>query len=167
MWDKIGQILGYLAVVAFVMSYQEKDKKRLLFFQTAAVVLLCIHYALIGAWSGLILNLVCLVRNFIFANSDKKPFQNKAWPYLLSGMIVLLGVLTCEAWYSVFLIVALAVNTVFLAKENTNTVRVSVLFTCPMIFIYNAFAGSVGGMINEAITILSAIVGLVRHGKKK
>ena len=167
MWDKIGQVIGYIAVVAFVFSYQAKEKKRLLFLQTVAVVLLCVHYALIQAWSGLALNLVCLVRNFIFDNTDKKAFRSKWWPYILAGAIVVVGVLSWEAWYSLLLIIALAVNTVFLANPNANTVRKSILFTCPLILIYNLCAGSIGGAINEAISILSAVIGLIRHDKKK
>ena len=166
MWETIGQIIGYLAVAGFVLSYQAKEKKRLMFFQIVAVTLLCTHYGLIQAWSGLALNLVCLVRNFVYANAHKKPFQSKAWPYILAGIIVVVGVFTWEAWYSIFLLIALAVNTVFLANPNANIVRKSILFTCPMVFIYNAFAGSIGGMINEAISIASAIVGLLRHREK-
>ena len=167
MWETIGQIIGYIAVAAFIISYQAKEKKRLLFFQTVAVVLLCVHYGLIQAWSGLALNLVCLVRNYIFSNAHKKPFQHKAWPYILAAVIVVVGIVTWEKWYSLFLIIALAVNTVFLAHPNANTVRGSVLFTCPMILTYNACAGSYGGAINEAISILAAIIGLIRHGRKK
>ena len=167
MWDKIGQIIGYIAVIAFIFSYQAKEKKRLLFWQTLAVVLLCVHYGLIEAWSGLTLNLVCLVRNFIYANRDKKLFESKAWPYMLAGIIAVVGVLSWEAWYSLLLITALAVNTVFLENPNANTVRKSILFTCPLILIYNLFAGSIGGAINEGFSILSAIVGLIRHGRKQ
>jgi hypothetical protein len=167
MWYIIGKILGYLAVLAFIVSYQAKEKKRLLLFQTVATALLCFHYGLIQAWSGLALNLVCLARNFILDKTDKKAFQSKWWPYILAGAIVVAGVFSWEAWYSLLLIIALAVNTVFLANPNANTVRKSVLFTCPLILIYNLFVGSYSGAISESISILSAIVGLIRHGKKK
>ena len=167
MWyHKLGQIIGYLAPLAFIISYQAKDKKRLLFFQTTAVVLLCVHYALIEAWSGLALNIVCLARNYVFSNPHKT-FRYKVWPYIFAVLITVVGLLSWESWYSIFLIVALAFNTIFLAQPNANVVRASILFSSPLILTYNVFVGSVGGIINESVSILSAIIGLIRHGQKQ
>ena len=167
MWKTIGQILGYIVVVIFILSYQAKEKKQLLFLQTLSTGLMCVHYALLGAWSGLTLNLVCLVRNYAYANTHKKPFSYTWFPYFLAAAIVGVGICSWEGWYSIFLIVALAVNTVFLSAQKANTVRVSVLFTCPMILTYDVFAGSIGGAINEAVSTISAIIGLIRHREKK
>jgi hypothetical protein len=61
----IGQIMGWLAAILTFASYQCKDHKKLIAVQTLSTLSICISYLFLNAWSGMLLNIVCLARNFI------------------------------------------------------------------------------------------------------
>ena len=53
----IGQIIGVIAVAGTFVSYQTKTQKQLLIVNMIATALFCVHYMLLGASSGMVLNL--------------------------------------------------------------------------------------------------------------
>jgi hypothetical protein len=160
MWYIIGQIIGGIGVMLFFISYLCKTQKRLLFLQILGNAVMVLHFFLIGAKSGYILLIAGTIRNIIFYFSDNKYLSWKGIPYILAGIIVGLGFLSWEAYYSLFIIVGLGLNTVFLSVKNVNILKASVILTSALIFTYDAFAFSISGMINEAMAIVGAIIGL-------
>jgi hypothetical protein len=161
--ELIGQCFGIAAFAIAFLAYQAKTSKKLLIVQTGAILCFCIHYALLGAMTGFALNVVCLVRNIIFSNRDKKIFSSKLWPYVLGLVIIMIGIFTWESWYSILLIIALSVNTVCMSLPTSQGIRISLLVTCPLAFVYNIFVFSVGGLVNESLSIISSVIGIVRY----
>ena len=165
--EVIGQCFGIAAFVIAFLAYQAKTSQRLLVIQSGAILCFCIHYALLGAITGFALNVICLMRNVIFANKSKKIFSSKLWPYILALITVVIGIFTWEDWYSILLIIALAVNTVCMALPTSQGIRISLLVTCPFALVYNIFVLSIGGMVNESLSIISSVIGIVRFNKDK
>ena len=54
----IGQIFGIIAIILGFVSYQMKTQKQLLICQTTVSLVFCIHYLLIGATTGMAMNVV-------------------------------------------------------------------------------------------------------------
>ena len=163
----IGQAVGIIAFVVMFGAYQMNTSKKLLFVQTSAIVCFCIHYLLIGAYTAFALKCVGVVRNIVFYNKDKRFFSWKAWPYIFSAVMIVLGVLTWEAWYSILLIAGLAVNTVCMSLQSSQSIRKSLLFTCPPVLVYNICEASYGGVINESLSIISSTIGIIRYKKNQ
>lgn len=163
----IGQIIGVIAVAGTFVSYQTKTQKQLLIVNMIATALFCVHYMLLGASSGMVLNLFAIVRNIIYCNRDKKPLSHPAVPYILGFIIMVLGATSWQGWYSLFIIVGLVINTVIMSYDDNQLIRKSILLTSSLILIYNLFIFSVGGMINETVAIVSSIVGILRTRKAK
>ena len=164
--ELVGQCFGIMAFIIAFLAYQAKTSKKLLMVQSAAIFCFCVHYLLLNAITGFALNVVCLIRNIIFFNNDKKVFSSKIWPYALALVTVIIGIFTWEAWYSILLIVALAVNTVCMSLPTSQGIRISLLVTCPPALVYNICVLSVGGIINESLSIVSSIIGIIRHSEK-
>ena len=61
MKDVIAQVLGILALVAMVLSYQQKDRKVLLWFQLVSNAIYGVHYGLIGASTMVVMSVVNVV----------------------------------------------------------------------------------------------------------
>lgn len=163
----IGQILGFAAAFLMFLSYQTKAPKKLLMIQNAGVCCIILHYLLIGAMSGFLLNIVCLIRNTVYYNSKRiKLFSHAACPYVLALLVGAAGAMSWQGAVSLLIIVALMINTVFMSFNNNQVLRISVIFTCIMILTYNFFVGSYGGMLNEGISIVSAIIGIYRYRKQ-
>ena len=165
--EQIGHILGFIAIGVFFLSYQIYDKKKLLLMQSIATGILSVQYLLLGAWSGFGLNLVCLLRNFFFYHRDKKCFSWKFWPVIFALLMAAASLFSWDGWHSLFIILGLMINTLCMGFLNSQGLRKSILLTCPMIIVYNAFEMSVAGIINESISIISAVIGILRFRKKK
>lgn len=158
-----GQILGWLAALLTFLSYQCKDHKKLIVVQTLSTLSICISYLFLNAWSGMLLNFVCLIRNFIIYRKDIKIFSYSFWPYVLAGVMGIMGAVSWQGPMSLLIIIALAVNTVFLYFPNVQNLRKSILLTSTMILIYNVYFNVWGGVVNEMIAITSSIIGLYRY----
>ena len=161
-----GQILGWVAALFTFISYQCKNHKRLLAVQTLAVVSICASYLFLGAWSGMLLNAVCLVRNFIIFRKDIKIFSYRCWAYILAGVMAAVGFLSWQGPISILMIVALTINTLFLYFPNVQNLRKSILVTSTMVIVYNAYFSVWGGVANEVIAISSSVIGLYRYRSK-
>lgn len=158
-----GQILGWLAALLTFLSYQCKDHKKLIVVQTLSTLSICISYLFLNAWSGMLLNFVCLIRNFIIYRKDIKVFSYSFWPYVLAGVMGIMGAVSWQGPMSLLIIIALAVNTVFLYFPNVQNLRKSILLTSTLILIYNVYFNVWGGVVNEMIAITSSIIGLYRY----
>ena len=121
-----GQILGWAAALLMFISYQCKEHKRLLVVQTASSLCICASYCLLGAWSGMLLNIVCILRNLIIYKKNLKIFSYSFWPYALAGVMVVVGALSWQGPMSLLMIVALAVNSVLIYFPNVQNLRKSI-----------------------------------------
>ncbi len=168
MWNIIfGQVFGIAATALTFLSYQANTKKWLLIIQSLGTLCTAISYLFLGATSGLILNIVCILRNIaFFFQKEGSPFHFISACGFAVAMIVL-GALFWQGWFSLLLIIALAANTFFLSFGKPQLLRKSILCTSTMVLIYNAFVFSLGGIVNEALAVISSFVGIIRYAKEQ
>ena len=72
------------------------------------------------------------------------------------------GAVFWEGYLSLILIVALVANTFFIALGRPQILRYSIIVTSTLCLIYNIVIFSIGGILLEAISVISAIVGAIR-----
>ena len=164
-----GQILGIAATLVITSAYQANTKKGMLMIQTPGVVVLCVSYLLLGAMSGFALNIACVIRNvcFIFVKEKTKAY------YVMTGVLMCivgaLGALSWEGYISLLMILPLVANTFFVALGIQQILRYSLVVTSTMCLIYNIIIPipSIGGIMLESITIISAIVGIIRFERSR
>lgn len=162
-----GQIFGWLAAILAFISYQCKTHTKLLAVQTFSTLSICISYLLLDARSGMLLNFICILRNFVIFKKDTKIFSYSFWPYVLAGVMAVMGLLSWQGPMSLLIIIGLTINTIFLYFPNVQNLRKSILLTSSMILVYNVYYTVWGGVVNELIAISSAIIGLYRYRKIK
>ena len=163
----IGQVLGIAATIITGISYQMNTKRSLLLVQTAATTCTCLAYLFLGAASGFMLNIVCIVRNVVFYFQKDSGKSHMAPAIMLAAVMVVLGFLSWQGPVSLLIIVALAANTVFLSFGDPQLLRKSILGTSSLVLTYNIFVFSLGGIANEALAILSSIVGILRFRQEE
>ena len=73
----VGEIAGYIAIVASVLIYQQKTRKNLLISKAVTDVLWIIHYFLMGGYTGAAVTCVALVREVVFFRSDWRSKNSK------------------------------------------------------------------------------------------
>ncbi len=162
----IGQAMGFIAVVLGFLSFQMRTQKQLLLVQTATTIAFCIHYYLIGATSGLMMNLLGIARNLAYYHKDKPIFSGKKCPIFFAVVMGVVGLLSWQGYYSIFVVLGLVINTVCLSFTDPQKIRKSILLTSPLVLIYDAFVLSIGGMIYESVVIVSSVIGILRYRKQ-
>ena len=167
----IGQILGVLGVVVLFLAYQMKDKKTLLLLQTLGIALFTTQYFMINALSGAVLNAVCLIRTIFFYLVEGKvkneKLKNYGLPFLFTVLVCVFGVFSWESWHSILVLLSLAIISFCTGACSPQNFRKSLLLTCSLALIYNVIVFSIGGMINEVTSMISALVGIIRHKKQQ
>jgi len=163
----VGQMMGFVAVVLGFVSFQMRTQKQLLVVQTATTIAFCIHYYLIGATSGLMLNLLGIVRNLAYYHKDKPLFSGKKCPIFFAVVMGIVGMLSWQGYYSIFVVMGLVINTVCLSFTNPQNIRKSILVSSPLVLAYDAFVLSIGGVIYESVVIISSIIGIIRYRQEK
>ncbi len=159
----LGQILSFVSFGIAFAVYQIKSKKRLLCVQTILVIVTSIHYFCLEAYPGMVMNLFCILRNVIYYRKDI--FKWKFTPIIVSLLMMLVGIFAATDMWSILVIAGLTINTYCLSFENTQHFRISILITSPLVLIYNIIVFSLGGILMEAISIISATIGIVRNFK--
>ena len=163
----IGQGFGVVAIALGFISFQLKTQGQLLLAQTATATVFCLHYALIGGFTGMAMNMVGIVRCVAFYFRNKKGSKSLFLPITFGVIMAIAGILTWEAWYSIFVVLGLVINSLCLAFSNPQNVRKSILVTSPMVIIYDVFVLSVGGIVYESVAIASSLIGIIRNTKRR
>ena len=150
MFEVFVQLLGGLGILCSFISFQCKNHKRILFFRTMNELLFGIQY------------FVGCVRNVIFTKRVEKGKKTGPFIALFSVLFSIFGVLTWQGPKSILIIVAKVLSTVAYGNKNTTIVRSIVLVTSSSWLVYNMFAGSIAGVLCEALTICSIVSALIR-----
>lgn len=161
------QLLGVLGFIFSVISFQQNTQKRIVFVQFLANVSFTIHFYLIGAYTGSILNGIAIIRSFVYCFKDKKWASSNIWIVIFSLAFVVAGIYTWEGPLSILPIVAMVLSSISFGIKNPKLVR-RIYFPCsPMWLIYNIAGHSIGGVLTESFAMISIIIGMLRFDRKK
>ena len=161
----IAQAFGIIAVILGFVSYQMKSRKSILLLQIATSVVFCVHYLLLGALPALVLNALGIVLKAVYILRNSK--NDKLLPVIFAITMGIAGTFSWQNTFSIFVILGLVINTLFLSSKNAQTIRYSILVTSPMVIVYNVAVLSFGGIIYESIAIISSVIGILRYRKEK
>ena len=156
------QITGVVALVLAVISFQQKTHKYILAFQLAANFAFVLHFGLLGAYTGAILNAVALFRSVVFVNKGKTWADNKLWLWLFCALSVVAGVVTWQNALSVLPILGMVCTTVAFWIKTPKYVRLCALPSSPLWLVYNFVSSAWGGVLTEVINMASIVVAIIR-----
>ena len=168
----ISQIIGLAAVGLYLLSYQLKNRKQIVWTTFFSNVLYVLQYILLGAFSGAVMDALCTVGSF-FAGKKHSP---KLRPYIKQiaaiNLLVIsaIGVAVAVAQHSLIELLPVA-GTLFqmggLWCENEQTIRKLGLCSAPFWLIYNYITQAYGAALGSVFVIVSAATALIRYRKKK
>lgn len=161
--ELIGHVLGFISVGLFFYSYQRTQKRKIMLIQTVATALSCVQYLLIGAFSGFALNIVCIIRNFVFYFRDKNQSTGLLTPVLFAVSMAIVSFFSREGTHSLLITMGLVVNTVCMGIFDAKDFRKTILVSSSLILVYNVFAFSYSGILSESISLISVIIGIIRY----
>ncbi len=160
----IAKLIGYAAMATVFCSLQVKNPKGTLWVMAAATGLFAIHFALLGAITGAILNTLNVIRNLAILFTDRTRLSGKiamgmvvpaffAAPFVFWAMGLSVGILD-------FVLGAImAVASYLFWSEKGNVIRIAHFFmVSPGWIVYNTVAGSLPGVVTECLNMLSVLL---------
>lgn len=164
--DFITALLGYVAFLVGIIAFQSNKQKHIVLLKAFTDICFGVQYILLGAYTGAATDLVGCIRNLIFA----KEFKRKSTQYIITAffiaIMIAIGIVTWDGYLTLLAIAGKLCTTISFSIKNTKYLR---LFTIPsglMWIIYNAVTGSVGGVLYEAMVIVSIIIAAYRYDRK-
>lgn len=160
--DLLIQLIGGAGIVASILSFQCKKHRHILLFRTLNELIFAIQYFLLGAYTGMVMNLIGCVRNTVFEKQVSRGKKSIVSSILFSGLFLGFGVLFWQGPVSILIIIAKIVSTFAYGNKNTTVLRGLILVTSTMWLIYNYSVFSIAGVLCETFTLLSLIIGVIR-----
>jgi hypothetical protein len=161
-----GQIVGICATLVSLAAWQVHTKRSVLFCQCVGNALWILHFFLIGAYVGSILNIVTLI--LVFSGTDNNQSHVKFYRVgaFFAGAAGFAVAAKFFDWHPALLdlcpftaviIYAIAVRLSDIGFRYVN------LLGRPLWLIYNIIHGSVGGTVTEIGLLASSIIGIIRY----
>jgi uncharacterized MnhB-related membrane protein len=185
------QIIGFIGIGMSLLAVQFNTHLKIMVFKSASSFLFCLQYFLMGAFTGMVMDVIGTIRNIVFAYNVRKGRSNTLWIIIFSILTAIIGISTIIltwqtlvdriGWISpdntVCFIVAVAVSiisivaklltTVAYAFKDAHKIRMTNLPSCSCWIIYNTVVFSLAGITNEVMCIISIIIAEIRFCKKK
>ncbi len=174
----IGMILSLLGMAVNIVSFQVKNKVPLLIMQTAGSTLFMISYAFSGGGIAIALNVLMLIRNFLFMFLSKKRGRAIiiAVVCLCVSYVITYVVYTVLAKeslqdniWNIVPVIAAFFGTISFANSNVNRLRAWKYGDSISWLTYNTHIGwgALGGILGEILNLISLTVGIIRFRDKK
>ena len=175
--EQIAMIFSILGMLVNIVSFQVKNKKPLLIFQTIGNVLFLISFVFNMSGIAVILNVIYVVRNFIYMKLDGK----KGKPMYITCAILCAAFLVAYAVYTSLAGLSLKENlwnfapvaasifgTLASACVDVNKYRMWKYGDSWCWFFFNARfgLGALGGIVGEVFNQISLTVGIIRYRKR-
>ena len=161
----ISQVFVIISYALLACTYFGKDKKKILIMSFGAVVCNAIAYSLLGAVSGVIMSFVAIARNIVFlVREGKEKAQYIDWLILivLSLVIIVFSCFTYAGVFSLFSGFGTLIYTYSAWQKSPNNYKILGVPASLCWIIYNAYVGSLFGIILESILFVFEIGGIIK-----
>ena len=173
----IAQFLGVFGMLCNVGSYQFRRRSVILFVQSCGAIFFAVHFFMLDAVSGCLLNIIAFFRAISFALDRRVKLPAP----LLNGIFIVLYLLSYAAAFLLFQkepspfhlvtellpVIAMIVSTVGFSRGSARAVRIYSAISSPLWLTYNVLSLSIAGACTELFSLSSAILGFLRHDRKK
>ncbi len=186
----IAQVIGVIAILANIYAVQKNTHFKIMFYKTAGSLLFALQYFLLGAYTGMAMDIIGSARNIVFAERVKK--KKSTTPYIiffailtfiLGGITILLSwqksIDNMNKWSQLFsikllLVILMSILSIF-AKiiscisygiDSPHIIRILNLVSSVCWIFYNFTFWSITGVLNEILVISSIIIAEFRFKNK-
>lgn len=156
------QLIGFVGLVMAVIAYQMKTQKKIVTVQIIGCSFFALHFFLLNAYTGAILNLIAAIRSVVFSNKDKKWAKSMWWVVFFSAASIVAVGFAWEGWLSLLPMAGMVLTTISWRIDKASLVRLISLPSSPLWIIYNAVNKSSAGVLTEIFVMTSIISAMIR-----
>ena len=168
----ISQIIGLFAVGLYLLSYQLKKRKAIVWTTCISNALYVTQYILLGAFSGAVMDFLSTVSSFFATKKNahrlKRHIKLIAFLNLLfiAAAGVAIAVVQRDA-VELLAVVGALLQTGGLWCDNEQTIRKFGLASAPFWLCYNFISQAYGAALGSVLAIVSVIISIIRYRNKR
>ena len=163
----IGHFIGICAALLSFFTYIQKTRKQVVFIKLSCDCLWCLHYFLIGAFSGGAINIVNITRDtVVYHREDKAWAKSKLWLIAFLIFTVVSGLLSWQGYISLLPTIGSVFGVLGIYQSEPRKISLVTLPGIILWLIYSIFVFSPQSIICNIISIASVIISLLRPKTK-
>lgn len=168
----ISQIIGIAAVALYLLSYQLKKRRQIVWVTCVSNALYVTQYILLGAFSGAVMDFLSTVSSFFAAEKNSPRFRRYARVIAISNLIIIAAAGLTIAFVQrdpleLLPIAGALLQTGGLWCNNEQTIRRFGLASAPFWLVYNFLSQAYGASVGSLLAIVSIITAMVRYRKSR
>jgi len=163
----LAQIIGFLIVPMAIFKFQSIQKKNVLRWNAAIGGFYSLHFALMGHFEAVAVASTQALFSYHASRTNAELSIKKRIVITLIPSSVALYFMDTIAWYSALPMAAFMVGRFAETSDCNLQMRLLMLPTHIMWFIFGAFTGSYPVMAVEATTFISNVIGIYRVKQKE
>lgn len=175
----ISLCFGAVGIFLSFVIFQQKDRKKLVFFKLVSDVVWAINYFLIFAYAGGAIAIIGIFREIFAYNKDKKFAKSIFWPIFFIivgvGAALFMGpvfeLIVKDVWrfnwYSLFPAAATTLSVICFWQSSTKNSRLYAYPISACMLTYNILSFNISGIVNEVLTVSSTTIGYFRNDRVK
>ena len=156
------RIMGIIGLVLGVAAFQSNKHKGIVMAKMGSEAAFTIQYYLLDAPTGSIMNLIGVVRNFIFYKLVEKGKSTKIVMWIFCGVYVLSAIITWEGPESLLPLIGKLCSTVAYSMKNTRNIRIINIPTLTMWIVYNITRSAWEALAADTISLVSVLISMGR-----
>jgi len=166
--DLVAQIIGYVAVAVFLLSYLQKTRMRIIGFNFTSRVLYIIQYLLLGAFEGAVLDILGAISSLVASKKNTSFIRKHATLIVIAidAVMVGAGILLYENVFSILPVLGVLFHTTAFWIDDERIIRIVSLIGSPFWFVYNFVSRAYGSAVGDALTIGSIVIAMIKYRKK-
>ncbi len=161
------QLIGFLALFAGVISFQFKSHKNIMICKSSSEFLFTVQYALLDAWTAVVLSLISVFRNLLFRKLVKENRSTKPAIMAFGVMVLATGVFTYDGFLTLLPIASKLLSTISYGMKQERRLRMIAIPSSVFWVIYNLAVGSIAGALTDSLTLVSIFVAIYKYDIRK
>jgi len=163
----IAQVIGLIGMVFGILAFQCKKSENIVKVRLMSEAIFSIHYLMLGAYTGAIMNWVGCIRNFCFNRNNKKGKNNNPYIVLFCLVFIISGSISWESSISIFPILSKVITTYAYSLTNAKKLRFLTIPSSIGWLIYNLMCHSLSGVLTEIFCLTSIAIAIYRFNLLK
>lgn len=169
----LSQVFTIIMYALLGLTYYAKDRKKVLILSFLSLISNGIAYIFLGAWTGLAMCAVALIRNIIFLLDENKNGKRETINktdiiilLVLYAISIISAIYTYEGFLSLFSVFATMLYTFSVWQKKTNIYKLLGIPIGILWIIYNIYIKSIFGIILELLLLICSITGYILEIKR-
>lgn len=169
----VSQVFTVVMYILLGMTYYVKDRRKVLIIHFIATISVSIAYILLGAWTGLAMCVVVIIRNIIFLLDEKKNGKrdtiNKKDIIILIVLYIIsivFAVFSYDGIFSLLSVFATLLNTYSVWQKDIKLYKLLGIPTGILWTLYNVYIMSIFGIISEGVILVCSTTGYILEKRK-